>query len=119
MRNSEILFKAADVIDQRGWWQGGYIPESAGDISTCPVCVLGAINVAVGNDPDEAFGYGGFACVAAIALARYVEPDEPVASHYKAVTVVGDHWNDTRCASEGDAISALREAAQAEQAAGR
>lgn len=53
----EVLRGAKAVIERNGWHQGDYAdrrPEFRGKPPReCPVCLLGAINVASGGDPDD------------------------------------------------------------------
>ena len=45
-----ILLEVADIIEKRGWWKGGYC-KSVAERDTSPVCVLGAFNVAMTDNP--------------------------------------------------------------------
>ncbi|HEY1243263.1 MAG TPA: hypothetical protein VGF29_00395 [Hyphomicrobiaceae bacterium] len=115
METSEILFKAADVIVQRGWWNKGWMPDGENP-RTCPVCVLAAINVAAGRNPDAGIYLDPAAEDAALALAIHLGEE---ADEFSVTEIVGETWNDGTCETAEQAISALREAAQAEAEAGR
>ena len=45
-----ILLEVADIIEKRGWWKGSYC-KSVAKRDTSPVCVLGAFNVAMTDNP--------------------------------------------------------------------
>ena len=106
MTLAEILDKAADVITQRGWWQGGFVPKGTSDLGSCPVCPLAAINVAAGGDPRRCIDAwpDTLAFAAASALATYLgcPEDEPLA------TCVGEHWNDDPARTKEQVLAALR-----------
>lgn len=112
MKTSEILDKAADVIEERGWWRGSFA-ESSG--RNCKVCALGAMNVASGLAPDDALGPDVHK--AAMALADHVGLAHE-ASGLGATYAVGDHWNDSRTSAE-EVVRELRAAAASEREAGR
>lgn len=115
MTAAELLDKAAAVIEQRGWHQGGYMPSfSDADPLTCPVCVLAAINVAAGHDPDEGFEFADDRQDAAIALADYLGLGESL-DNYEVEgieNVIGNDWNDQTATSAEQVTTALREAAR-------
>lgn len=104
METAEILNKAADVIEERGWYQGlSQDPDGTG------VCALGAICVAVGLDPhalaelgegDDAAARAGVE--AADALEDWLGLDLPVTQ-----------WNDEYVDTAEQVVTALREAAKA------
>jgi hypothetical protein len=116
VKTSEILDKAADVIATRGWWRGGY-KEPRRDPRTCPVCVLGAINVATGSSPDaeSSFKVPCVASAAANALAEYLylNPGDDL------IDVLGNEWNDCDVESAEEVVRKLRAAAASEREAGR
>lgn len=116
MLTSEILDKAADVIEQRGWWRGAYKQPGA-DVRTCPVCVLGAINVVTGSQPDAESGFKVpcSASAAANALAEHLElrPDGDL------IDALGNYWNDHEAEDAAQVIRDLRSAAASEREAGR
>lgn len=116
MKNSEILDKAADVIAERGHWRGSY-KRPGDDPATCPVCVLGAINVATGSTPDTEAGFKvpGTASAAANALANHlgIDGDESL------IETLGNEWNDHEVESAEEVVRELRAAATSERAAGR
>lgn len=111
---AEILLKAADVIEIRGWHQGGYMPSfSDVDTATCPVCVLAALNVAAGAVPDEGFDAASDRQDAAFALADFLGLGGEVDSHEVdgIETVIGNEWNDETATSAEQVTTALRECA--------
>ena len=115
MKPSEILDKAADIIAERGLWQGSY-KEPLGNPANCRVCVLGAINIATGSNPDTEAGFKvpGSTSAAANALADHLglNPGDDL------IDVLGNQWNDSR-GSAKDVERALRTAAASEREAGR
>lgn len=116
MDTAEILNKAADVIETRGWHRGSFTPdgtlENPTDPKTCPVCVLGAINVAAGRAAELDLTDRGTAQAAAEQLAAYLGLTYRL-YRYTLVEVLGDEWNDSAAADEAEVITALREAAKA------
>ena len=46
-----VLDRAADHIDRVGWHQGTLYDNSELSLANCPVCALGAINVALHGEP--------------------------------------------------------------------
>lgn len=121
MKTSEILDQAADVIEQRGWWRGDYMPDlnelQLRDVTvdSCPVCLLGGLNVAVGNAPDEPIyrEANSAAFAAASAFADHLGIPLTVSA-----TSLGDDWNDRQRSAE-DVVRELRAAAASEREAGR
>lgn len=108
MTTPEILLKAANVIEARGWHQGSYIPNMA-DKATCPVCVLAAINVARGLPPDCMYDpYApGPAYEAAFEFAGWLG----LLNVPEVVDTVGEGWNDAPGRTADEVTSALRECA--------
>jgi hypothetical protein len=127
MRTSEILNKAADLIEERGWGQGGATWFGMGGL-----CLEGAIGAAMGRkvnqsgrpdniDPDEL----NFSCPAGLAVRAYLEMelDQSAAEHKNALTPVSKragywlcHWNDKPARTAEEVIEVLRAAAVIEQA---
>lgn len=116
MKTSEILDKAADVIAERGWWRGSY-KEPRRDPRTCPVCVLGALNVATGSSPDveASFKVPCATSAAANALADYLmlNPGDDL------IDTLGNEWNDRDAESAEEVVRKLRAAAASEREQGR
>lgn len=59
--NPDVVRKAIDVINERGWYQGYFVDDS---VDNGPVCALGAIHLGVGLtvegiDPDWDWETGG------------------------------------------------------------
>ncbi|HTJ68579.1 MAG TPA: hypothetical protein VL551_13675 [Actinospica sp.] len=52
-----VLREAKAVLERNGWFQGEYVdrrPEFDGvALRECPVCLLGALNVAAGREADD------------------------------------------------------------------
>lgn len=97
MTTPEILTKAADVIDERGWYQGHYT-----DPDGRALCLVGAISVAAGLAPD-AIGNGSGTDDLHAALAAFeiwLSPDMgPV------------DWNDEVAEDAAEVTGKLRECA--------
>jgi hypothetical protein len=116
---AEILDKAADILDENGLHQGDYVytpQEDEVDLTpdTCPVCVLGAINLAAGRRVDEEdWTTPSPARTAAMALAAHLRLD---VSYGDIVEVLGIGWSDADGRTTDEAVEALRGAAEAERA---
>lgn len=110
MDAAEILNKAAEVIETRGWHQGGYMPYGD-DTSTCPVCVLAAINIAAGHHPETDFEIGhptgDPARQAAEEFADHLGIGEQL-QYYSVTEVIGEQWNDHDASSAEQVIAELR-----------
>ena len=114
---SEVLTRAAELIETRGWYQGWFACDANGDpvlpdassyaASTspraCRFCALGAMRAIAGRD-DAAWHN------AAAALNEVVRRDG-----YMSV----DDFNDSVTRTQAEVISALREAAALALAEGR
>lgn len=110
-----ILDEAADVIRRNGWVQGGYVNrdqlEDGLEPANCAVCARGAINLALGGDPENDYFIGVSDAVDAVeawlvisgAIGEYVSLHE---------------WNDDDDRTAEDVIAALEGAARAEREAG-
>lgn len=114
MKTSEILDKAADVIERNGWYQGGFVQVERGRApAESPCCVMGAINIAEGDDP-----LSSIISAAMEALAEHLGVDldawDPDCEDYPL-----GQWNDKVAESAGEAIGALRAAAASEREDGR
>lgn len=99
---ADILDEAANVIERNGHCKGFYYDLSV-DLppAECPVCPLGAINLAMGNPnpkTDRVFG-----SPAEVAMERYLD-----------AASVAD-WNDDPDRTAEQVIAALRGAARAER----
>ncbi len=96
MTASEVLLKAADYLEEHGWYQGGFSPSwKVGDTHP-PCCAGGAINMIVNGQPDNLNG-----SFEAMNLFRgYLKTDYMTA------------WNDNRYRTKEEVINALREAAR-------
>lgn len=100
---ADILDRAADVIERNGWYQDFYF-DLGTDLppTECPVCLLGAISIAMGNRSPKTEVFGS---PAEIAMERYL-----------GVVAVAD-WNDDANRTVAEVLAALRGAAQAEREA--
>lgn len=115
----ELLDDAATVLTERGWYQGGYVPGGRNvDLSTCPVCVLAAINVAADYAPDADI-YDDAPDVrveTALAFARHLGLADQLKDEMVAV-VVGEEWNDKQARDAEQVAAELRACAAALRAA--
>jgi len=134
-KTAAILEEAADVIRRNGWHQGDYYdPYTYGDLNrpdhpnprSCPVCLLGAIAVAAGADPEN-WVETSQSRDAVLAVGRRLGIDlEPGGVpldlqdnrdiEHMACEVGG--WNDTDAREAEDVIAVLEAAAKAEREAG-
>lgn len=115
MKVSEILDKAADVIEHNGWHRGAFIEARPGvPPEQSPCCVFGAVAIADGRDPEFAFANAAIDALAEhLGLAAQVETRKvPEEDHPVAV------WNDSQRSAD-EVVRALRDAAAAEREAGR
>lgn len=102
MTPSEILLKAADLIEQKGWTQGAYARSGEFEVSslhreaTC-YCTIGAIICATGE-------------------ARMLGRGVVDGTKARLFAMIGDHdivsWNDTPGRTKEEVVEALRRAAQ-------
>lgn len=99
---SEVLNRAADLIEERGWARGSGWPEP-GRPEDAPLCLEGAIQAAMG----VTFGFG-FQCPAYEAVATYLQ--------MRPSTMGLFIWNDQRAGSADRVIATLRAAALIEAA---
>lgn len=126
-----VLDEAANVIRRNGWHQGDYFAYPSGygtddiDPSDCPVCLLGAVSVAAGQNP-ELWYRAPDACDAVLAIGRYLGIDlEPEGvpldfSHdedIEHIVVAVGGWNDRDDWEAEQAITVLENAARAEREA--
>lgn len=109
-RPQDLLARAADVITERGWNQGGYMSHDG------RVCVLGALRIAAADAPaDEARRV-------ALDVSDYSGPEDGDAVEAAAL-VLRDHlggqdvatwdvsaWNDHSRRTAGEVVAALRAA---------
>lgn len=108
MNAAEILARAAAVIERNGWNQGGYFADRVGlALRECPVCALGAINIAAGLTPGTTINPRTERAVS--LLADRVDPDR---------ALVGT-WNDADGRTAEQVVAELRAcAATAREVAG-
>lgn len=59
-----VYRRAIEIIEERGWWGAGWMPPG-GDPTSCPVCLLAAVGLAIGGTLNAAplvsgpvFAYG-------------------------------------------------------------
>jgi hypothetical protein len=121
MKNSEILSKAADVIDERGWVRCAMF-ASQDYAAAC--CADGGLWVAVNVDPREPLDSANNPAVelaydAEDALAALLAGCPPEQFYPMTSFEVITSWNDDPERTKDQVIAKLREAAQAEAEAGR
>jgi hypothetical protein len=120
-----IYERAAEVIEQRGWHRGNYIPSSTANepavLASCPVCVLGAINVATGYRPDADVDavVGGENYEAALAFAVHLGFEFALADGVPVTGIVGEQWNDEDAEDAEQVITELRDFAASLKAGAR
>lgn len=128
MKTSEILDKAADVIERNGLAQGGwYAPYREKPTVECRVCAGGAVNLVVIGYPvcgavdTEAPGLMG----AYRVLAHRVQPGLDIADDIddehrldQYIAAIGA-WNDAKGRTAEEVVRELRAAAASEREAGR
>lgn len=109
MTVADVLRKAIDVLEERGWHQGDYTVDW--DKDDGPVCAAGAIGVACGVPSFDA------ACSLAAsfpleAFAKFLGPDPMVQTReeYRAIDTVAG-FNDDPSRSYEDVVLALKHAA--------
>lgn len=89
MKASEVLDKAADVMEKNGWYRGENTPERKGDGQLyCPLTAIGSMFG--GKSPFK--GDPPAAKKAKNALALSIDPEKGLQTY--ASTIVW--WNDTR-----------------------
>jgi hypothetical protein len=118
---ADILDEAANVIRRNGWTNcGDYYDEI--DVeripSDCPVCTIGAIAVAAGEEPDQYWRDNAFAVQAAEAVFRHLDLDrtDNLSSNpvERLILAIGG-WNDVNAHEPEQVIAALEAAARAER----
>lgn len=109
MKTSEILNKAADLIEQRGWTQGCSGWDDDGDGT--PLCLEGGIQAALGSGMELLANLR--ACPAYIAVSDYLGRD--LESDLKFFTGVFA-WNDALHRTAEEVIEVLRATAVIEAA---
>lgn len=104
MNTADILDRAADLIEERGWNQGWYVNECGG------LCAVGAMYTAAGVELPVGAEFPDI-------------PDEVSNAVLRAFRVFGDHvkrlasaWNDAPGRTKEEVVSTLRAAAQAARA---
>lgn len=117
MKTSEILDRAADLIERNGWTRDEwYKRRRAEDPRDCPVCAGGALDAAAGCDPGEP-EYSPALIAAIGAFAARVDPAFDPAAAYGYGTVA--NWNDAPGRTAEDVVRELRAAAATEREAQR
>jgi hypothetical protein len=94
----EVLCRAAEVLEERGWTTGDYVDEYG------QVCLVAACMLAVGEhvNPDDLPHVPTLAQAALDQLAAHLGFDE----FFEVAT-----WNDEECGSKNQAVAVLRAAA--------
>ena len=110
---ANVLHRAADLIEERGWTQAtagdpGADPWGGGSGSAAPVCIEGGILAALGVDTEGDLPPLDFIhCTAYKAVQTYLGlPDSELVFH----------WNDETGRTASEVIETLRAAAAIEQA---
>lgn len=97
---AEILDRAADHIDRVGWHQGSLYDNSELAFPSCPVCALGAINVALHGEPT--FPLDG------------ADPHDVADAVLDTLGIEGlADWNDAPGRTQAEVTAALRDTAAA------
>lgn len=134
MKTSEILDKAADVIERNGWTKGKWYtplevsPEELSTENECAVCAAAAINIALDYLPDyqhdddfmDEDAEKAFTVLAARVdheVRLDVETGHPLFAHHLLDAVTS--WNDRHDRTAEQVVAELRAAAASEKAAGR
>ena len=107
MKTSEILAKAADLIEQRGWSQGWYC-DDAGSL-----CATGAILAAAGIEPEARESANLWAT---FDDAKWADADRAWRVVDDVVNAHTPAWNDARGRTAAEVVAALRGAAEAARA---
>ncbi len=109
MNTSEVLNRAADLIEERGWVRGEGWPgqEVYGGADNTQLCLEGAIMAALGIDMTATLGGELRECLAYQAVHRHLELD-PMRRLYT--------WNDHPSRTAGEVVEVLRAAAVIEAA---
>lgn len=112
MTPAQILTGAAGVIEERGWHRGSYYDAAARrqaqrPLEECPVCVLGAVNVAAGRAPDDP-NYSVEEIQALVALADHLG----LSRSHDLLALIPE-WNDHDADDANQVVNALRTAARA------
>jgi hypothetical protein len=112
-RAAVLLAQAAELIEQRGWWQGDLWPEAADNLPYVigdPCCVLGALAVASGvwhyDQVTELFRRPDYV-VAVEALITQINAGQPESEHVRDIYT----WNDNPRRTAGEVVRTLRAAA--------
>lgn len=113
MKTSEVLDRAADMIQERGWTYGPSGWEGHGDPEQTGLCLEGGIAAAVGISLDsEADQHALVSCPAYEAVWNYLETDTTWECFHDRLY----DWNDTADRSAEDVIAVLRATALIEAA---
>ncbi|NUQ98250.1 MAG: hypothetical protein HOY79_17460 [Streptomyces sp.] len=122
-----VLDEAANVIRRNGWHQGDYYnphtSPGSDDPRSCPVCLLGSIAVAAGQDPenwietsqsrDAALAVGRRLGIDLAPGGNPIDFDDEHDIEHLACQVGG--WNDRDDREAEDVIAVLEAAARAER----
>jgi hypothetical protein len=99
MQTSEVLNKAADLIEERGWSprgnNGAWHPKPG---STTPLCVEGALRLAAGRRDQDALD----------ALSGYLNDRYPECFNPFSGRVLPFSWNDRTGRTSSEVIEVLR-----------
>lgn len=105
MNTADILDRAADLIEERGWHQGWYVNDCG------QLCIRGAMLVAVGIEPPQKDmpwpDHSGE------ANASWQEATDEMDEY---LDDLAERWNDAPERTKEEVVSTLRAAAQAARA---
>lgn len=118
MMPGDILLAAADVVCERGLTKREFADVSAtGSLTDCPVCTVGAIAVAAGDDPDSWNHYDAIVALLALGEVIGVRPevdwDVYGSEDHAELFMLGiGRWNDVPERTDAEVIAALQAAAE-------
>lgn len=118
MKTSEVLDKAADLIEERGWRQGeGWISTRTRDDST--LCLEGGVMAALGLRPEFVTAHSLqplLGCPAYAAVADYLDLDHGFHDDIPEPREPLYRWNDRKSRTATEVLEVLRAAAVIEAA---
>lgn len=103
----EVLARAADIIEERGWRQGWFVDPDTG----C-VCAVGAMHVAVGLPPDASIYTSENSPEWQLADAAWETFGRWLASKTGKPSESAGGWNDHPSRTQAEVVAALRAAAK-------
>lgn len=103
-----VYRRAIEIIEERGWWGCGYMPPG-GDPSSCPVCVLAAVGIAIGGTLNTNPLTSGPQFTSAVQSALYSAAWEGLRD---VLTMMPGLWNDQEAHTVDEVKAALLRAAE-------